>query len=399
LTKRQIQMACAGGLLVSFVALTWVLGGLSIWDADRLVDASSFRNAAQLVGTPDLYQFDFYVALQSEEYQATDSFRMFLRPPWYAFVTIWMAHLSSPTALIAWRICMGLATSLFVVLWKKRWDAALAICWSMPLVAAIIQGQDDSLILAGLALGLFFARRGQEFLAGAALALCSIKPNLFVLVPFVLLFARRGRMGLGLSAGLGSLLGVSFLVQEATWPTEFLAILLRPSLYNSYPNGVSLVYLAQNSSAVVKGSLTIGLLVAGIACVRRIEQARGLEAGLCAAMAAAVVTSPHAYMHDVLLVVPFALLSFEERSTWSKALALFTLSSVWTIPFLLATLGTTTSPAATLLIALPIVVLLWISARAWPLSLQLTHSKHSPNSAVPVSHMLDSKVEKANPLN
>ena len=361
--KSGVLLACCGGLLVSSGGLTLLRGGLSPWDTHQLVDESSFRNAAELVGTPDLYDFDSYAALQTQEYQVTESFRMFLRPPWYAFAAIWLAHLSSPTALIAWRILMGLAAALFVVLWKKPWEAALAICWSVPLVLALVQGQDDSLILAGLAVGLFFARSGKDFLAGVALALCSIKPNLFILVPFVLLFTRRGRMALGLSVGLGSLMGVSFLVQGAAWPIEFMAILLRPSLYNSYPHGVSLLYLAQNGGSVFKGTTAVALLAVAIACVRRISQARGLEAGLCAAMAAAVVTSPHAYLHDALLVVPFALLSLEAASNWTRALAFFMLSSLWTVPFILTEGDPWNSPVATALIALPVAGLLWNSAQ------------------------------------
>ena len=363
LTKRTVPLACVIGLLVSFGLLTFALGGLSVWDTQQLVDASSFRNAAQLVGTPNLYDFDSYKTLQIQEYQATDSFRMFLRPPWYAAATIWLAHLSSSTALIAWRILMGLAAALFVMLWKKRGEAALAMCCSMPLITALLQGQDDSLMLAGLALALFFTRGEKDFLAGVALALCSIKPNLFIFIPLVLLFTRRARIGLGLSAGLASLIVVSFAVQGATWPLEFLSILLRPNLYNSYPHGVSLLYLAQNSGTVFKGATAVALLAVGIARVRRISQAQGLEAGLCAAIAAAVVTSPHAFLHDVLLAVPFALVSLEAPSNWGRALSLFTLSSCWTVPFILATRGTSSSPMATLLIALPIAGLLLVSVQ------------------------------------
>jgi hypothetical protein len=351
-------LACAIGLLVSFGEYTVASKGLSIWNADKLVDASSFRNAAQFLGTGDLYNGDAYVAVQRQEYQVADSFRVFLRPPWYALAVFWQADMSRQWALIAWRFLMLLATGLFVWMWPSKREAFLAMCWSLSLVRAIHEGQDDSLILAGLALSLFWAHQGKDFLAGFVLAVCTIKPNLFIFVPVAMLAAPRAKVAWGLFVGIATLVVVSHLVQGPAWPGEFLNLLLSPQRYNSNPHGVSLFYLAKTDLPSGNGLAFVVLLAGGVVCVYRIAKALGLEIGLCAALAAAVVTSPHAYLQDGLLLIPFLLLSVHGTAGWKKWLALFTLSSLWAIPYFLVTRGTVSSPITPLLITLPAFVLL-----------------------------------------
>src|SRR3954469_6210307 len=104
--KASVLLACAAGLIVSFGGLTIHLGSTSVWESSALVDETSFRNATEFLGTTDLYDPEAYATIQRREYNAVDSFRVFLRPPWYALASVWLKSFSTGTSLMLWRIVM-----------------------------------------------------------------------------------------------------------------------------------------------------------------------------------------------------------------------------------------------------------------------------------------------------
>ncbi len=352
------------GLLVSPVSIVVTLLGPGVWNSVTLIDAASFRNGAQFVGTPDLYNVDAYVAVQKQEFPAPAAYRQFLRPPWYATAVGWLADMPYRAAMNAWRIAMAGMALLFIAAWPSRFRAALAICWSIPLLSAMLQGQDDGVLLSAMAFSLLLLRHERNVLAGVVLSICAIKPHLFIFIPIALVAARKSRIGLGLAAGLGLQMVISFVVQGAAWPVDYLRVILSGGPSDAFTNGVSLINLFKEIGPGAELTASILFIAAGGVYVFRLARTAPFTHSLCVAVATAVITSPHAFLQDMLLVVPLALLSLDIDRLWKRSLALFFLSSAWAVGYhIAAAQGPSVSYVATLLAVLPVIGLIVLTPR------------------------------------
>lgn len=122
--------------------------------------------------------------------------------------------------------------------WRPpRWLWALTLAWTLffyPAARGLLLGQPGLVVYFLEVLALWAIARRRDGLAGAALALSTIKPQMgFLLVPALLLWAlweRRWQIA-GWFAGVwGGLMVLSFLVQP-NWMAEWLA---QVALYPSY---------------------------------------------------------------------------------------------------------------------------------------------------------------------
>jgi hypothetical protein len=117
------------------------------------------------------------------------------------------------------------------------WLAAFSAVWVILFyhgARTIILGQVAGLVFLGLALALWALHRRLDGLAGAALAFCTIKPQMvYLVIPFLLWWGWRQQRWrfLGFFGGtLAGLAGLSLLFLP-TWPLDFLA---QMRTYNSY---------------------------------------------------------------------------------------------------------------------------------------------------------------------
>jgi hypothetical protein len=359
-TAWKAPIACAAGLLFTWGTIPHVTR--PILRGEGLMDSTSFRNGAQFLGTRYLYDPAAYVNMQRREPGAQTGYRIYLRPPWYALSSLWLAYLPYKKAMVTWKALMLAAAVVFVFLWPERRAAALALCWGYPLPASLEQGQDVTLVLSGLALAGTLAHDRKDYLAGLALAFCSIKPNLLVMAPIALVSAKRPRIATGLVAGLGILSAVSFGIQGSTWPADFIRILATPDMYNKFPQSPSLAYLFPHSTETFKAIASLALAFAMLPFIVQIGRRDGVVPAIYAAVAAAVVTSPHAYLQDVLLVMPFTLLvAVSGQSDWIRRIAWFVLCPASTFP-----LANRIPSIGALAIAVPVLALIIWHCRPIP---------------------------------
>jgi hypothetical protein len=247
---------------------------------------------------------------------ATPAFLPYPHPPFLALLLAPLAALPYEPAYVAWGLVLGAATVTAVVALVLgagfRGGHAVAACLVIaacaPLTVAVLQGQPNPFILLGLALGLAAWIRGRDGLAGALFGLGLVKPHLIVLVPLVLLAARSRRGLAGFLATAAAMVALPTLAFGwAPWPR--LAALYLPGLLGSGSlwDGFGPPLNASGLLGALPAGPRLAVSAAALALsgwlLRRGRLPRGDD--LAVAVAASVAFVPHAFTHDLsLLVVP-----------------------------------------------------------------------------------------------
>jgi hypothetical protein len=145
----------------------------------------------------------------------------FVGPPIAAMLFAPFAALPYLASVIAWSlvsITLLVASMVLLRPLLPRLGGALypvvvvAVAATQPVLETVGVGQDSALSLFLWVSGLRLMRSGRDGWAGAVLALGMVKPQLFVLVPLVLLAQRRWRGLAGWSASASALLALSLVV-------------------------------------------------------------------------------------------------------------------------------------------------------------------------------------------
>jgi hypothetical protein len=165
-------------------------------------DFVQLYTAAKLAGTPDLYSRAANLATIQGILGFTMDGVEVTRPPFYA-------ALLKPLALFPYRVAyaiFSLATfsSLlwFVVRFSKECPALpFFVAISIPLLAALCDGEDTPFLPAILGVSILLTRRGKDFSAGLILSLCAIKFHLFLFLPVLWLLKKRWRILSGAACG------------------------------------------------------------------------------------------------------------------------------------------------------------------------------------------------------
>jgi hypothetical protein len=131
--------------------------------------------------------------------------------------------------LMLYALLAGVGLTARVARWRPpAWLWGTTMIWAVlnyPHARALILGQMATLVFLALAAALWALEAKQDGLAGALLAITTIKPQMsFLLVPWVLWWAawrRRWRVWRGLGLAMALLMGISFLLVP-TWMMDFL---------------------------------------------------------------------------------------------------------------------------------------------------------------------------------
>ncbi|NWG16360.1 MAG: DUF2029 domain-containing protein [Chloroflexi bacterium] len=165
--------------------------------------------------------------------------------PFYTVFLVWpLVYLPYAWASAAWMalLAASLIGSLLLLLNLLRWQPSAPLLAALALWAlffyfsarGLILGQPGTLVVFLEILAIWGLARGQNRLAGAALALSTLKPQMgFLMVPFLLLWGWRARRRSFLAAFavvFGAALLASFIFLPS-WLGDWLAQL---SLYPSY---------------------------------------------------------------------------------------------------------------------------------------------------------------------
>jgi hypothetical protein len=179
-----------------------------------------------------------------------------------------------------------------------------------PVVFVLGMGQNTVLVLAAFTAAVACLRRGRDFMAGACLALTTVKPHLAVgLVAFAAAWALRGRrwwvLG-GMAAGLAGCAGLITAVQPSIWSqyAAFLTGVTPPGQYHGATlDGWGRLHLGPWFRLVSWPLWALGVAAAGaLGCVGGTDETLPRRAALAACLALAVV--PHAFSYDFVLLLP-----------------------------------------------------------------------------------------------
>ncbi|MCK4314463.1 MAG: DUF2029 domain-containing protein [Anaerolineae bacterium] len=192
---------------------------------------------------------------------------------------IWMT-------LMLYALLAGVVLTARVARWRPpSWLWGATLVWAVfnyPHARALILGQMATLVFLALAAAMWALGRERDVLAGALLAVTTIKPQMsFLLVPWVLWWvAWRRRWGVwkGFGLAMALLVGISFLLVP-TWLGDFLEAL-------RYYDVVSATDYHSLTWVMVRYFLGLGPVVeavgvAAFALYGLLEAWRGRRAGWC----------------------------------------------------------------------------------------------------------------------
>ena len=168
-------------------------------------DFLAFYCGAKLAGTPELHSAEAMTRLQQEYAQIQMPGVLYIRPDYYALLLKPLSLLSYRKAHAVFQLANLLALLAFLALFRERRLVLYMAAMSVPLVTSFMNGQDVPLLLLFLGLTYVLEKRGAPFTAGLCLALCTIKPHLFLFVPIALILWRKWRVLAGASAGVAAL--------------------------------------------------------------------------------------------------------------------------------------------------------------------------------------------------
>ncbi len=165
--------------------------------------------------------------------------------PLYTLFLFWpLVYTSYAIAQAVWMVVLQFILILATILclrlirWQPpSWLLALTLLWAVifyPGARSVILGQFSVIVFGFLAAALFAFDRRWHYLAGACLALTTVKPQMvFMVIPFVLLLAlsrRRWRVIMGFGGAL-ILLTLAGMLFVPTWPVDFYSGLFAYSGY------------------------------------------------------------------------------------------------------------------------------------------------------------------------
>ncbi len=285
------------------------------WTAGRLVVQGN---------TDAIYDPAAQSAIQMAEQGLGDSISLFVSPPFVALICAPFGALPYLLAAILWSALSVAAFGLSFALLKRefadrdspwhRKGAILAVMATYPVIELFGGGQDTGFVLLAAVTGLRLLNSSREWLAGLVLAGTLIKPHLVFLLPIVLIMPRRRIeplvwLALTSSAVVGA---TSVVLGVGTW-SNWLGVLLSDTYSAAVHAGqawksasLNGLVAATTDSSRVWVAVTLALAGAAAVAVWGIVRKSSVSftTAWAMAMAASVLTSPHAMIYDVVLLLP-----------------------------------------------------------------------------------------------
>ncbi len=298
------QVALAG------VALAFVLFPLTPYDDVISSDWPAFATGARLIATNPAHLYDLD-AQQRVQNEITGGRRLvtlgihgilpFLAPAWVALIALPFEAAGPDLGGRLWVVfglfCLGLGTWLATR--QRPWMEALPAFAGVPTALMLLNAQLDGLVVLGV--GAALALWSRPYLAGLALGLTLVKPQLVLPLGAGLLLARQWRALAGWAAA-GLLLWGATTVLSWRWVLDWLA--QTGNTVTSASREVDLPHLgtllpsgAQTDAVAVLTVLTVFAVLA--LARRRIDDFRRVFAIL---VAGGVLAAPHALPADFVIV-------------------------------------------------------------------------------------------------
>ena len=225
----------------------------------------------------------------------------FLAPAWVALIAVPFDLLGADLGGRLW-VLFGLVCLVAGLYFATRPRPPTAILPAFATVPAALMMQNAQLDgIVALGVGAAIALRSRPYLAGVALGLTLVKPQLILPVGFALLLTRKWRVLAGW-ATVGAVLLAATLALNPRWVLEWL-----PALSSTVQTGareVSLPHFAVYLPAALQTYGLIGLTLFAVfdALVLAARRAKDFNAVAAILVIGGVVASPHALPSDLVLV-------------------------------------------------------------------------------------------------
>lgn len=320
-------------------------------------DFAMIYTGAKLVGSEALYSAPEFERVQELYASVHGDYVLYARLPYYALFLKPLVLLPYRSAYAVFELVNLAALGAFLYWGARHWFTENdSILWlvgvvSVPVLTAFVLGQDVMFVLLICGAAAALVRHDSRFLAGAVLALCSIKPQMFLMLPVMLAVRREWRILAGGAAGGIVLFGISTMAQGWGWLSAYLNLLRNAHDATVYtlPNLRGILMATIGESLALEAVLAAA--VAGVVAVAS-WKIRSFETAFAVAIAGGLLTSHHAYIQDCSLLLSVAALGRTDPLLRYGALMLMT------PPFYLL-LG-----AGTVSILLPLGIAMLIVSRA-----------------------------------
>ena len=298
------------------VALTAVALGFLVYPitepASYVINSDwpAFATGAKLVLTDPSHLYDLDVQ-ERVQLEVTGGARLvtpgihgilpFLAPAWVAVFAVPFELLGTELGGRLW-ILFGLAC-LAIGLWlgsgRRHPRDVLPAFASVPTALMLLNAQLDGMVALGL--GGAIALWSRPYLAGVALGLTLMKPQLVVPLGLALLLRRSWRVLAGWAAA-GVVLWASFALLDWRWVLDWLAPISTP--VQSFSREVDLPHFG---TALPAGAQLIGVAILALAAVVAVlalawRRRTDFQAAAGVIIAGGVIAAPHALPADLVLV-------------------------------------------------------------------------------------------------
>jgi len=272
----------------------------------------------------------------------------FLAPAWVALVAVPFELLGTDLGGRVWVLfglaCLGLG--LWLATRPRPPSEMLPAFAGVPTALVMLNAQLDGIVVLGL--GAAITLWSRPFLAGLALGLTLMKPQLVLPVGLALVVARRWRVVAGWATA-GVALWASFAVLNPRWVLDWLGPV--GTTVQPASREVDLPHFATNLPAfqtVGVAVLTVATVVSVVALAWRCRD--DFRAAAAVVVAGGVLAAPHALPADLVLVA--MALAIWGRAAWYD----------WLVLSVAAVLAAVTPAPVPAIVAVPVIV--WVLLRS-----------------------------------
>ena len=334
--------------------------------------------AMRAKGLPLVFDARAFTAFQSVLFRFTLDAPIRFERPWLYPPTYLL--LAAPLSLLPFVTSAVLAQAGgLIALWfamGRRTLATLAICTSSAFCLTFVAGQNAALSAACVIGGVSLLDRAPVF-AGVLLALLTLKPQLFVLVPIALIAARAWRALAACAATASALVGISLVafgvdgwrlwIQAATGPSSVLTSAMTTSYGMQMGSVFASVRMMGGVPAFAWGVQLAAMVLAAWMTVKVFARRDHSSDAYCIARRAIVLSSatllasPYWMNYDLLVPCAAVALTVAQRLSRGGAKTLrsgeaLSWTTLWLLPLPMLMINTVGAPVAPVLIAGALVI-------------------------------------------
>jgi len=302
------RLAVMAGLVLNVTLLAMML----VADVRLNSDFMAFWSFPRFVEGHDprlIYDAQALMGFQRDLYPGFGSFYPYLYPPTLLLVTSWLGWLPYGVALVVWNVAgvVALALAVTAMFPGKRWQV-LAVLLGSPVAVITASTGETAFFTTALMVAGYGWLEKRPWASGVAFGVLTLKPQLGVLVPFVLLARGEWRTILAALLVAGALIVLSCVVYPAElwrlwWETlpkyqgeYFDATVLNLNIIVTPAANLVVLGVGQKIAWVVQALVSTGLVGLVWWAARR----GSVEAVAALAMAASFIAQPHAYAYDTV---------------------------------------------------------------------------------------------------